>query len=167
MAEKIPRDVTVLLGLTGWGMCYIYICTIYAPACYRNNDLVISRSGEGLLDTKPRPQTEITLFPIALELRVRANFQIRFIWRHRSGSPLAQVYTSKPRWLRYQLETVSALPVTCPLWDKPTDHRWISLTSTGNAGFDVFFDVGLNKWLKKKVEWPVIWDIGMLIVTSL
>ena len=35
--------------------------------------------------------------------------------------------------------------VTGPLWGEAIGHRWILPQRDSNVGFDVFFDVGLNK----------------------
>ena len=40
--------------------------------------------------------------------------------------------------------------VTGPLCEEFTGHRWIPLTKASDAGFDVFFDLRLNKRLSKQ-----------------
>ena len=48
------------------------------------------------------------------------------------------------------METLSVLPVLCG--GNPSVTGGFSSQRVGNAGFEVFFDVSLNKQLKKKQQ---------------
>ena len=56
--------------------------------------------------------------------------------------------------------------VTGPLWGESIGHRWIRPQRDSDAGFDVFFDVGLNKlpscwWFE--TPWRSIWMISFFL----
>ena len=58
--------------------------------------------------------------------------------------------------------------VTGPLYGEFTGHRLIPLTKPVTRSFDVFFHLRLNKRLNKQSRRaPAIWDIIVLIMTSL
>ena len=93
----------------------------------------------------------------------RQRYSILYISMQLFGTNLPAAWRTS--WTRFQ-----------QYWPFPRDWpfvRWIHLSAglpsqrASNAGFDVFFDVGLNKQPKQTDESLVIWDARMLIVTSL
>ena len=55
------------------------------------------------------------------------------------------------------METISALLVLCA--ENPTVTHELLSQGDSNSAFSAFFDVTLNKMLKKTVELVVVWDV--------
>ena len=94
------------------------------------------------MDTKTGATFSVSYFTVFISVSV---YQFDMTFYNWQGS-------TQQTWWRHQMRTVSALLTVCEV-NLPVIGGFPSQKAS-YAGFDVFFDVGLNKWFKQTVESP-------------